>query len=108
VEELVGEIQDEFDEEKPVAEKINDREFIVNAVASIYDVNSHLPHDLPEDGDFDTVSGWVSEIFGKIPDVGEQRESNGYNITVLRKSDQNIESVKLELLLNDEDMTDLH
>jgi CBS domain containing-hemolysin-like protein len=108
VEELVGEIQDEFDEEKPIAEKINDREFIVNAVASIYDVNSHLPHDLPEDGDFDTVSGWVSEIFGKIPDVGEQRESNGYNITVLRKSDQNIESVKLELLLNDEDMTDLH
>jgi len=108
VEELVGEIQDEFDEEKPIAEKVSDREFIVNAVASIYDVNGHLPHDLPEDGDFDTVSGWVSEIFGKIPEVGEQREANGYNITVLRKSDQNIESVKLELLLNDEDVTDLH
>lgn len=108
VEELVGEIQDEFDEEKPIVEKVNDREFIVNAVASIYDVNEHLPHDLPEDGDFDTVSGWVSEIFGKIPDVGEQRESNGYNITVLRKSDQNIESVKIELLINDEDMKDLH
>jgi CBS domain containing-hemolysin-like protein len=108
VEELVGEIQDEFDEEKPIVEKVNTREFIINAVASIYDVNSHLPHDLPEDGDFDTVSGWVSEIFGKIPEVGEQREANGYNITVLRKSDQNIDSVKLELLLNEEDVTDLH
>jgi CBS domain containing-hemolysin-like protein len=108
VEELVGEIQDEFDEEKPIVEKVNDREFIVNAVASIYDVNESLPHDLPEDGDFDTVSGWVSGIFGKIPDVGEQREANGYNITVLRKSDQNIESVKLELLLNEEDVSDLH
>ncbi|MFD1256250.1 hemolysin family protein [Mucilaginibacter terrae] len=108
VEELVGEIQDEFDEEKPIVEKVNNREYIINAVASIYDVNSHLPHDLPEDGDFDTVSGWVSEIFGKIPEVGEQRESNGYNITVLKKSDQNIESVKLELLLNEEDLTDLH
>jgi CBS domain containing-hemolysin-like protein len=108
VEELVGEIQDEYDEEKPIVEKINDREFIVNALASIYDVNEHLPHDLPEDGDFDTVSGWLGDIFGKIPDVGEQKESNGYNITVLRKSDQNIESVKLELLINEEDAVDLH
>jgi CBS domain containing-hemolysin-like protein len=108
VEELVGEIQDEYDEEKPIVERINDREFVVNALAPIYDVNEHLPHDLPEDGDFDTVSGWLGHIFGKIPDVGEQRESNGYNITVLKKSDQNIESVKLELLLNEEDTVDLH
>jgi CBS domain containing-hemolysin-like protein len=108
VEELVGEIQDEYDEEKPIVEKINDREFVVNALAPIYDVNGHLPHDLPEDGDFDTVSGWLGDIFGKIPDVGEQKESNGYNITVLKKSDQNIESVKLELLINEEDAVDLH
>jgi CBS domain containing-hemolysin-like protein len=108
VEELVGEIQDEYDEEKPIVEIVNDREFIVNALAPIYDVNSHLPHDLPEDGDFDTVSGWLGDIFGKIPDVGEQKESNGYNITVLKKSDQNIESVKLELLINEEDAVDLH
>ena len=108
VEELVGDIQDEYDEEKPIVEKINDREFVVNALAPIYDVNGHLPHDLPEDGDFDTVSGWLGDIFGKIPDVGEQKESNGYNITVLKKSDQNIESVKLELLINEEDAVDLH
>src|ERR1700744_3447514 len=108
VEELVGEIQDEYDEERPIVEVVNDREFIVNALASIYDVNTHLPHDLPEDGDYDTVSGWLGEIFGKIPDVGEQKESNGYNITVLKKSDQNIESVKLELLINEEDAVDLH
>jgi CBS domain containing-hemolysin-like protein len=108
VEELVGEIQDEYDEEKPIVEKLNDREFVVNALAPIYDVNEHLPHDLPEDGDFDTVSGWLGDIFGKIPDVGEQKESNGYNITVLKKSDQNIESVKLELLINEEDTVDLH
>ena len=108
VEELVGEIQDEYDEERPIVEVVNAHEFIVNALAPIYDVNSHLPHDLPEDGDYDTVSGWLGDIFGKIPDVGEQKEANGYNITVLKKSDQNIESVKLELLLNAEDTVDLH
>jgi CBS domain containing-hemolysin-like protein len=108
VEELVGEIQDEYDEEKPIVEKLNEREFVVNALAPIYDVNEHLPHDLPEDGDYDTVSGWLGDIFGKIPEVGEQKEANGYNITVLKKSDQNIESVKLELLLNESDAIDLH
>ncbi|RYZ94977.1 MAG: HlyC/CorC family transporter [Sphingobacteriaceae bacterium] len=108
VEELVGEIQDEYDEEKPIVDKVNDREFIVNALAPIYDVNEHLPHDLPEDGDYDTVSGWLGDLFGKIPDVGEQKEAEGYNITILKKFDQNIESVKLELLLNDEDTVDLH
>jgi len=108
VEELVGEIQDEYDEEKPIVEKLNEREFVVNALAPIYDVNEHLPHDLPEDGDFDTVSGWLGHIFGKIPEVGEQKEANGYNITVLKKSDQNIESVKLELLINESDAIDLH
>ncbi len=106
VEELVGEIQDEYDEEIPIVERINSTEFIINALASIYDVNEQLPHDLPEDGDFDTVSGWLGEIFGKIPEVGEHKEANGYNITVLKKAGQNIESVKLELLLNEEDVSD--
>ena len=100
VEELVGEIQDEYDEEKPIVEKLTETEFVVNALAPIYDVNEHLPYDLPEDGDYDTVSGWLGDIFGKIPEVGEQIEANGYNITVLRKSDQNIESVKLEWILD--------
>ena len=108
VEELVGEIQDEYDEERPIVEAVSSSEFIVNALASIYDGNSHLPHDLPEDGDFDTVSGWLGDVFGKIPDVGDHTESNGYNITILKKSDQNIESVKLELLLNEEDAVNLH
>lgn len=107
VEELVGEIQDEYDEEKPIVDKVSNTEFIIDATASIYDVNEYLPHDLPEDGDYDTVAGLVSEIFGKIPEVGEAREYNGYNITILKKADQNVESVKLELVINDDDVVDL-
>ena len=108
MEELVGEIQDEYDEEKPIVEVISKNEFIIDATASIYDVNEFLPHDLPEDGDYDTVAGLVSEIFGKIPDVGETSDFNGYTITILKKADQNVESVKLELVINREDAIDLH
>lgn len=108
VEELVGEIQDEYDEEKPLVEKVSESEFIVNASSTIYDVNEYLPHDLPEDKDYDTVGGLVGALFGKIPEVGESKEFYGYNVTVLKKSDQNVESIKMELVINPEDAVDIH
>lgn len=108
VEEIVGEIQDEYDEEKPTVEKISDTEFVINAYATVYDVNEHLPHDLPEDEDFDTVGGLVSHAFGKIPEVGDSEECYGYLFTILKKTEQNIETIKLELVINKGDMVDLH
>jgi CBS domain containing-hemolysin-like protein len=108
VEELVGEIQDEFDEEKPIVEKVSDNEFIVNAAATVYDVNEYLPHDLPEDEDYDTLGGLVGHVFGKIPEVGERREFYGYIFTILKKTEQNIETVKLDLVINKEDSVDIH
>ncbi len=108
VEELVGEIQDEYDEEKPIVEKISDTEFVANAYATVYDVNEFLPHDLPESTDVDTLGGLVSEVFEKIPDVGERAERYGYIFTVLKKVDHNVETVKLELLVNKENQVDNH
>jgi CBS domain containing-hemolysin-like protein len=108
VEEIVGEIQDEYDEEKPTVEKISDTEFVINAYATVYDVNEHLPHDLPEDEDFDTVGGLVSHAFGKIPEVGDSEECYGYLFTILKKTEQNIETIKLELVISKNDMVDAH
>lgn len=108
VEEIVGEIQDEYDEEKPIVERISDSEFIINAYATVYDVNEHLPHDLPEDEDFDTVGGLVSHAFGKIPEVGDSEECYGYLFTILKKTEQNIETIKMELVINKSDAIDLH
>ncbi|MEH6305023.1 hemolysin family protein [Olivibacter sp. CPCC 100613] len=98
VEELVGEIQDEYDEEKPIVEKASDTEYIVEAAASVHDVNEYLPYELPESSDYDTISGLVITVFDKIPDVGERKEFHGYIFTILKKTQQNIEYVKLELL----------
>ncbi len=108
VEEIVGEIQDEYDEEKPIVEKISENEFIINAYATVYDVNEHLPHDLPEDQDFDTVGGLVSQAFGKIPEVGDSEECYGYLFTILKKTEQNIETIKLEMVISKEDAVDNH
>ncbi len=99
VEELVGEIQDEYDEEIPVVEKISENEFVVNGMASIADVNEHLPIELPEDESYDSVAGFINVVFNKIPEIGEQIESGGYRFTILKKTDRMIVSVKLEILL---------
>jgi len=108
VEEIVGEIQDEYDEEKPTVEKISDTEFIINAYATVYDVNEYLPHDLPEDEDYDTIGGLISHTFGRFPEVGESEECYGYLFTVLKKTEQNVETIKLELVINKDDAVDLH
>ncbi|MEC3879794.1 hemolysin family protein [Parapedobacter sp. 10938] len=105
MEELVGEIQDEYDEETPIVEKISDTEYMVDASANVHDVNEFLPKELPESSDYDTISGLVSDLFDKIPDVGEHTEFHGYNFIIMKKTQQNIEFVKLELIAvsNEED-----
>lgn len=98
IEELVGEIQDEHDEEKPNVEKKSDNEFIVNAQSTMVDVNSALPVALPESPHYETVSGYVNYIFGRIPAVNDKRDKDGYEITILKRNRQSVESIKLKLL----------
>jgi len=97
IEELVGDIHDEHDEEKPSVEKISDREFIVHALTPISDLNNILPLAIPENPVYETVSGYVNYIFGKIPPQNEKILSHGYEITVLKRNPKNVEKVRFEL-----------
>ena len=98
IEELVGEIQDEYDEEKPNVEKKNEAEFIVNAQTSISDVNDLLPIALPESNEYDTISGLMNYIFGRIPAVNEKRVFGGYEFTILKRFKHSVESVHLKVV----------
>lgn len=100
IEELVGEIQDEHDEEKPDIERKSDTEFMVKAHANIVDLNEALPIALPESTNYDTVSGLVNHIFGRIPGVNEKKKFGGYEITILQRKKQLVELVKLNVLEN--------
>jgi CBS domain containing-hemolysin-like protein len=95
MEELVGEIQDEYDEEVPVVEKLSDFEFKVSTAAAILDVNDFLPYPLPEGEDYETVGGLVNVIYGTIPEVGDTAVFQEYEFKVLEKSQRNIELVLL-------------
>jgi CBS domain containing-hemolysin-like protein len=95
IEELVGEIQDEHDEESPIVERINEKEYVVNALSTIEDVNEFLPEPLAKSNEYDTVAGMVNMVFDKIPDLNERIQYQHYEITILKKSKQSVLVVKL-------------
>jgi CBS domain containing-hemolysin-like protein len=76
LEELVGEITDEYDVEEPEMVELGDGVYRVSGKTSIDDVNEMLGVRLPDE-EWDTVGGLVLDIFGKIPDNGEEREFEG-------------------------------
>jgi CBS domain containing-hemolysin-like protein len=76
LEELVGEIADEYDVEEPEMIELGEGVYRVSGKTSIDDVNDMLGVELPDE-EWDTVGGLVLDIFGKIPDAGEEAEFQG-------------------------------
>ena len=66
IEELVGNIYDEYDEEELEYEKIDENTFLINGNVSIYDLKKILGIEIPE-GEYDTLSGYLIELMGRIP-----------------------------------------
>lgn len=97
MEELVGEIQDEYDDEISIVEKRGD-EWFVRASAPIADVNEYLPAPLPEDGEYETIGGWINQAAGRIPELNEVIITDGYECTITQRSKRSVESVKLRLI----------
>lgn len=96
LEEIVGEIQDEYDLEEANYKKISDREYIIDARTSIEDVEEILTTKLPKE-DYDTLGGFFLDILGHIPKKGEKIEYNNINFTALEIKGNRILKIKAEL-----------
>ncbi|HDL15237.1 MAG TPA: HlyC/CorC family transporter [Euryarchaeota archaeon] len=94
LEELVGEIMDEYDREEIPINKINDREAIVDARINIKDVNEALGLNL-DYSEFDTVGGLVFNTIGEIPGVGDEIKINGVTIRVEKMRGRRILKVRI-------------
>src|SRR5712692_3466651 len=81
LEELVGEIRDEFDEEERLIQKIDRRSFRVSGKLPIDELNAAAGLDIPK-ASFDTVGGWVLDRFGRVPHKGERKQTDGVTVTV--------------------------
>jgi CBS domain containing-hemolysin-like protein len=102
IEELVGEIQDEYDNEVPVVEKVSADEYRVNTSTAISDANEYLPYPLPEGDDYETVGGLLNMIYGNIPEVNDVAVVDNYEFRVLQRSRRAVELVQLRVITPEE------
>jgi CBS domain containing-hemolysin-like protein len=82
IEELVGDIQDEFDNERSAFTRINDGEFVVEGVMTLNDLGGHVPDLVLESGEVTTVGGYITQQLGRFPEVGETLEILGYQARI--------------------------
>lgn len=97
IEEIVGEIQDEYDAEEAPIQQVSDTEAIFDARVSIRDVNDTLDLDL-DDEDFDTVGGLLYHELGKVPSVGDEARVDGVVVSVLQVSGRRVLKVRVTKL----------
>lgn len=95
LEELVGEIHDEFDVEAVEVESIGDGVFLVNATMNIGDLNEDLDLDLPE-GTWDSLGGLVFGTLGRVPVPGDVVELDDSLLTVDRVDGRRVSLVRIE------------
>ena len=95
LEELVGDIYDEYDEEENEFEKIDDNTYILSGSMTIYDVNKLLDAKIPE-GDYDTISGFLQDQLGRIPEDKEKPiiETNKVTYKIEEYEDKRILKIK--------------
>ena len=99
LESIVGNIQDEYDNEDEEISKIDETTFTVDGITDIEEVEEHIGKIFPE-GDYDTIGGYIISVLGFLPQDGEmnQVEFENYRFTVLNVEDRRIGKVKVELL----------
>ena len=96
LEELVGEIQDEYDNEIPFVEQTGENTYSVIATAAISDINDELPHPIDREKQYDTLAGYLIDKFGRIPNTHDKLEAEDYLFTVIKKNKTSIVVVQLK------------
>lgn len=89
IEEIVGDIQDEYDREEKHIETLNDGSLLVDARTSIYDINEILDLNLPDE-EFETISGLVFHSLGRVPQEGQEVDIDDLHIVVKKVSGRRI------------------
>jgi len=101
VEEIIGDIQDEYDKEEQIFERLSENEYIVDAKISLDDFNELLDTELTGEG-YETLGGFVYTQLDKIPTVGDTVTFENLTITVLATKGRRVAKVKVVRHVEDE------
>ena len=96
IEEIFGEIEDEYDSDDLIEQKISDQEYLLSARHEIDYLNDKYGWELPI-GDFETLSGLILSLTENLPKKGESVTYESYTFTVMTKQEHRIETVRLKI-----------
>ena len=94
LEEIVGEIQDEFEEEGKVVEVHADGTFTVQGQASVAEFNAAAAAELPEDQGYETMAGFLNAVAGAIPSKGDRYFWKGWAFTVAEADPRRVTRIR--------------
>jgi len=108
LEEIVGNMQDEYDEEAEEIVRIDENTLIVDGFTALDEISEELNMKLPEDRDYDTIAGLVLDLLGRIPDENEHPEVNYFNLrlTVSKMEEKRISEIRIEIMPSDDQVHD--
>ncbi len=95
MEEIVGEIQDEYDQEEAMIREDGHQAYIVSGDAEIDDLNGIL-ESKPAEGNYVTVGGYITHHLGRLPEKGENIRFSGLAIKVLDVSQKKIKKLRIK------------
>ena len=100
IEEIMGDIDDEYDEGDPEIQKVSDDTYLVDGSMDIDDINEELDTKL-ESETSETIGGFIIDILGEIPDeddIGKTVEFENYRFTIDSVNDRRIEQITMQIL----------
>ncbi len=100
LEEIVGDIEDEFDKEEQEVTKINQNTYIVEGDIHLSDLEDEtsIKLHIPEDSPYDTLSGFILEYTDTVPEEGFEFEKDGYRFKIIKREGPKIQKVRIEKL----------
>ncbi len=99
LEELVGEIDDEYDQRPPPAlNRIDDDTLEVDARVHISEINAELEIELPEEADYETIGGFVFATLGKIPTAGDEFRRDNIEVRILDAESRRIRRLRIHVV----------
>ena len=96
-EEIVGEIEDEYDVDQQLIEKISDNEYLILARIDVLLLNKNLNLDIPESEEYETLAGYVLNYFENIPKIDEIIDQDEFKIIVKEVDDRSVIKILLQI-----------
>ncbi len=95
LEELVGEIQDEEDDEELIVDEVGENVYWVKATQPLEEINESLPMPLLEDAEYNTLAGFILNQLEEIPEENQEFDHSNYHFKILRMNNRSVELVEL-------------